>query len=360
MPCTRLRRSLPSKGGLHPFLQPSLPRLREKLKPSFSVKQTVPTTKPIFLTMNSSYLTLTVLPEMLLKLYKKTTRKVVPKEMTHSEYYDYMDRLEKGEYGPTSDELLAIDQAIRELRSIKGMETRNTIHNHKICFTDSEVYDGNVPFRPIKMRSRKEIWETFPVCVVPLGADCTGAERHAVSWHFKNLRDWRVDPVARQDGGHGPNSKEEYDDYQNVQEYFLIETLKRSSKWTVEHPLTNDQICVIRMKFVPTTSSTPSNSTIVESKEGDHVAIDIAPPRPLLPTLKRLNDIKAHYPVVWKKVEGTPRESYALEFHRGSLKTRGLVAEEVKPLLLTALGASTSWRVLPSSESSDVCIIEMA
>jgi len=308
--------------------------------------------------MNSSYLTATVLPEMLLKLYKQTTRKVIPKEMTHSEYYDYMDRLERGEYGPTSDELLAIDYAVRELRAIKGMETRNTIHNHKICLTDSEIYDGNVPFRPIKMRSRKEIWETFPVCVVPLGADYMGAERHAVSWHFKNLRDWRMDPIARQDGGRGPNSAEEYNDYQNTQEYFLIETLKRSSKWTVEQPLTKDQICIIRMKFVPTTTNAASSS--VESKEGDHIAIDVAPPRPILPTLKRLNDIKAHYPIVWRRLESAPRESYALEFHRASLKNRGLVADVVRPTLLTALGASTSWRVLPSVESSDVCIIEMA
>lgn len=313
----------------------------------------------------SSYFTSKVLNELLLNLYKKTTRKVVPATMTHAEFYDYMDKLERGEFGPTSDELLAIDTKVRKLRCDRGMDTRNTIHNHQICLTDSEVYDGNFPFRPIKMRSRKEIWENFPVCVVPLGADYTGAERHAITWHNKNLRDWREDPISREDGGHGPNSGWEYSDYQTTQEYFLLETLKRSSKWTVEEAETNDQICIIRMKFVPTASySTASlnslNSSTVESKEPEHVAIDVAPARPLLPTLKRLNDIKAYVPVVWKKLDRAPRESYALEFNRNGLKQRGLVAEEVKPNLLTALQASTAWRVLPSKETSDVCIIEMA
>lgn len=309
----------------------------------------------------SSYFASEVLFELLLKIYKKTTRKVVPDTMTHYEFYDYLDRLEKGEFGPTSDELTELDRKVREVRVKQGKETRNTIHNHCICMSDTEVYDGNLPFRPIKMRSRKEIWENFPVCVVPLGADYTGAERHAITWHHKNLRDWRTDPIARQDGGRGPNCAEEYDNYQDTQEYFLLETLKRSSKWTVEAAETKDQICIIRMKFVPTySSSTNSNSSVLESKEPEHVAIDVAPVKPLLPTLKRLNDIKAYCPVVWKRLEGAPRESYALELNRNGLRQRGLVAEEIKPNLLTALQASTSWRVLPSRESSDVCIIEMA
>jgi len=324
----------------------------------------------------SSYFASEVLNELLIKLYKKTTRKVVPAMMTHAEFYDYMDKLERGEFGPTSDELLTIDTAVRKLRFDRGMDTRNTIHNHAICLTDTEVYDGNLPFRPIKMRARKEIWENFPVCVVPLGADHTGAERHAVTWHHKNLRDWRIDPIARQEGGRGPNCAEEYDAYQENQEYFLLETLKRSSKWTVEDAETKDQICIIRMKFVPTTSystasisinsssssssSSSSRSSHIESKEAEHVAIDVAPVKPLLPTLKRLNDIKAFCPVVWKRLEGVPRESYAIEFNRNGLKLRGLLADEVKPNLLTALRASTSWRVLPSHTSSEVCIIEMS
>jgi len=151
---------------------------------------------------------------------------------------------------------------------------------------------------------------------------------------------------------------EEYNDYQDTQEYFLLETLKRSKKWVVQEPETTDQICIIRMVFAPDTRI--PFTAIVESKEAEHVAIDIAPPRPLLPSLRRLNDIKANYPVVWKRLEGAPKESYALEFHRASLKNRGLDAATVKPVLLSALQASPSWRVLGSAESSDICILEMA
>ena len=309
-------------------------------------------------TMNS-YFTSKVLSELLLNIYKKTSRKVVSPYMTHSEYYDYLDQLERGEFGPTSPELTALDSLVRGARAEAGKETRNTIHNANICLTDSEVYDGNVPFRPKKLRSRKEIWENFPVCVVPIGTDSAGAERHAISWHFKNLRDWRTDPLSRSEGGHGPNSMEEYSDYQDTQEYFLLETLKRSRKWVVQEPETTDQICIIRMVFSPDTS-VPAATSIVESKEGDHIVVDVAPPRPLLPSLRRLNDIKANYPVVWKRLEGAPRESYALEFHRASLKNRGLDAATLKPVLLTALQASPSWRVLGSRESADICILEMA
>lgn len=335
----------------------------EKLKPILTPWQTVPTTillSTILLptTMNS-YFTRDVLVELMLKIYKKTTRKVVPGYMTHTEYYDYLDKVERGEFGPTSAELTEMDRMVRECRKEAGKETRNTIHNASICLTDSPVYDGNVPFRPKKLRSRKEIWENFPVCVVPIGTDSAGAERHAISWHFKNLRDWRTDPLSRSEGGRGPNSMEEYVDYQDTQEYFLLETLKRSRKWVVQEPETGDQICIIRMVFSPDTS-VPASTSIVESKEGEHVAVDIAPPRPLLPSLRRLNDIKANYPVVWKRLEGAPRESYALEFHRSSLKNRGLDAATVKPVLLSALQASPSWRVLGSRESSDICILEMA
>lgn len=307
----------------------------------------------------NSYFTSRVLVELLLKIYKKTTRKVVAGYMTHSEYYDYLDKLERGEFGPTSDELTEMDRMVRECRAEDGKETRNTIHNASICLTDSAVYDGNMPFRPKKLRSRKEIWENFPVCVVPIGTDSAGAERHAISWHFKNLRDWRTDPLSRSEGGRGPNSGEEYADYQATQEYFILETLKRSRKWVVQEPETADQICIIRMVFTPDTSI-PVSTSIVESKEAEHVTIDVAPARPLLPSLRRLNDIKANYPVVWKRLEGAPRESYALEFHRSSLKNRGLDAATVKPVLLSALQASPSWRVLGSRESSDICILEMA
>jgi hypothetical protein len=306
----------------------------------------------------NSYFTTQVLSELIANLYKKTSRKVVNPYMTHAEYYDYMDQLERGEFGPTSSELTALDILVRGARTEAGKETRNTIHSATICFTDSEVYDGNMPFRPKKLRSRKEIWENFPVCVVPIGTDSAGAERHAISWHLKNLRDWRTDPLSRSEGGRGPNSMEEYNDYQDTQEYFLLETLKRSRKWIVQEPETSGQICIIRMVFAPDTRI-PSTA-VVESKEGEHVAIDVAPPRPLLPSLRRLNDIKANYPVVWKRVEGASRESYALEFHRASLKNRGLDAATVKPVLLNALQASPSWRVLGSAESSDICILEMA
>ena len=289
------------------------------------------------------YFVFAVLGDLLKKIYKKTLSKVVPNEMTEWEHRDYCERVERGEYGPTSRELTAIAlQRCRVLRS-RGKSAKNNIHQATICITDSRVYDGNMPYVPTRVRSRKDIWENFPVCVIPLGTDSTGAERHSITWHNRNLTAWREDDTSRQDGGHGPNSPEEYEDYKGIQEYYLLESLKRCKYWTVVDAEAEDQICIIRMKF--RAAAEPTTGT--------------APTDPLLPRLMRLNDIKAHYPVVWSW-PANDKKRCALEFHRVGLKSKGLDAEVVRPTLLRALKASTAWRVLPSTESSHICILELA
>ena len=195
---------------------------------------------------------------------------------------------------------------------------------------------------------RKDIWENFPVNVKPLGTGRDGAERHAVEWHRKNLREWRE--KSFEEGG--PENYDVWMDYQTVQERRLMVALGCSSRWIIESATCDDQICILRMIFS-------------ESAEASVVA-----PPPVARTythrvarLNCLNDIKEFYPVVWKKIEGT--NTVALELYGKKIReisdSMGCdQTETIREGLLDALRTSDAWRVLRGVGGREVCRLEMA
>jgi len=84
-----------------------------------------------------------------------------------------------------------------------------------------------------------------------------------------------------------------------------------------------------------------------------------------VPVLRKLNDIKEHFPVVWHAVPGQHGKStYALEIFGKKLREMSTaagrnVSNEVTAHLMTALHASKAWHVLPSA-GKELCRLEMA
>jgi hypothetical protein len=78
-----------------------------------------------------------------------------------------------------------------------------------------------------------------------------------------------------------------------------------------------------------------------------------------VPQLRRLNDIKNHFPVIWNEVTGCKSTTYAVEIFGKKAKEMGLNLVKVKTDLLAALKASRSWTVLPATNERQVCLLQM-
>lgn len=113
------------------------------------------------------------------------------------------------------------------------LSVRNGNNNWEL----SEILkDYNVP----DLQLRKGIWENFPVVLVPLN-DANGVDRYGVSWHNKNLKDWRNTK---------PESWDEWMNYQHWCEVRLLHSLRKHSKQYKLLPARNpSQLFVIEMVF---------------------------------------------------------------------------------------------------------------
>jgi len=209
---------------------------------------------------------------------------------------------------------------------------------------------------------RKGIWENFPVVLKQL-EDRNGTERFAIEWHRKHLKEWKDERSA---------SMEEWMEYQAYAEFRLIHALRaHADQYVIEPPRTKDQIVVIAMKSEPrveprvepraAASRAAAPRAAAPRNEGKSHAVE--PTRG--PVLLKLNDIKAHFPVVWHPVDGRAGKStYALELFGKKIREMSMavghdVTEEVKHQLMNALRASRAWHVLPAV-GKELCRLEIA
>jgi hypothetical protein len=207
--------------------------------------------------------------------------------------------------------------------------------------SEPRVLNEDWDYERPRLFARKDIWENFPVSCIPLGRGEDGADRHAIVWHTFNLAMWRETKTT---------DYFEAMDYAAITESRLMKALGKCRKWTVEPALNEGQICVIRMNF--DAAKAPAAPLTLET--GSEI-----------PTLTRLMDIKAHFPVVWRE---TPSKSankiYAIEIFNKQLREMSTAAgrdltTEVTDRLMAALKMSTSWRVL-RAEGRELCRIECA
>ena len=172
---------------------------------------------------------------------------------------------------------------------------------------------------------RKDIWKHYPVHVIPLGSDQTGAECHKIVWNRHTM----------------PTDKE-------TMRTNLMSALRASDRWTVHLPQSPDAICIIRMRF-----------NGVQPRYEDAVA-----KYDNLPNIRSLDDLKMHYPVVWTAIPSDRSNIYTISFHKRRLHDymwrKGYNCyEEIYTSLMRALKSSTTWRVLSSPNNSYICLLEM-
>ena len=207
---------------------------------------------------------------------------------------------------------------------------------------------------------RKDIWEHFPVTLIPLGKDAGGAERHSVQWHRVKLAQSR--------------ESSDFDEDVATIERRLLKALTASSKWDVlpaeqrgyvtivpETPQTGEltaarEICILRMNFVPDAPASPAPAA--ESDGWVHVGDKPATAGPK-PELKRLNDIKTHFHACWSNKTTQNPNVHAISVHAKNAQAAGLDVKQHGADLLEALKLSNSWRVLPAVLKGELCRIEL-
>ena len=175
---------------------------------------------------------------------------------------------------------------------------------------------------------RKDIWKHYPVHVIPLGSDHTGAECHKIVWNRHSM----------------PVNTDEKDEIRKN----LKDALRASDRWTVHLPQSPDAICIIRMLFKGVQPR--SEDTVAKYNE--------------LPNLRSLDDLKMHYPVVWTAVPSERGSIYAISLHNRRLndymRRKGYdCLGDITQSLMWALKSSTTWRVLSSPHNAYICLLEM-
>lgn len=186
---------------------------------------------------------------------------------------------------------------------------------------------------------RKGIWEHFPVVLEEID-DHDGTQRYAIKWHNKNLKEWRDSRSA---------SMDEYMEYQAFAEFRLLHSLRKfPHKYRVEPPRAKNQIAVLAMVH--------GEEGVAHEHRPAAAAVAAAPAARAVsvPRLVRLNDIKEHFPVVWREVAGRAgTKTYEIELFGKKVREMSMAAGrdlsgDIRSQLLAALSASPSWIVLPA------------
>ena len=207
---------------------------------------------------------------------------------------------------------------------------------------------------------RKDIWEHFPVTLIPLGKDVSGAERHSVQWHRVKLAQSR--------------ESSDFDEDIAMIQRRLLKALEASPKWDVlpaeqrgyvtivpETPQTGEitaqrEICILRMNFVPEAPTVP----VADADDWQQVGAPAPAPGPAL-ELRRLNDLRDIH-CVWKAIDGT--KTFSVQIHEKNTRAAGLdVAKHSANVLAAIKHAATQprapWRTLPKTQEKELCRIEI-
>jgi hypothetical protein len=207
------------------------------------------------------------------------------------------------------------------------------------------------------MNLRKHIWENFPVVVKQIPS--TKGEIYAIQWHMKNFEE------ARNSCEHGW----QYMDFEEDTYRHLMKALHSSRNWTVQEAHGPEDLCTIVMQgeeekplkpfVLPSKEVNDTDSVCTDASQESEGWCEVAKKGPTVPVLRRLNDIKEHFPVVWSEVAGCSSKTYAVELFGRKIKEQGLNVNKVKADLIAALKASKSWTVLPATSDRQACQIRM-
>lgn len=210
------------------------------------------------------------------------------------------------------------------------------------------------------LRLRKDVCAHFPVVVSQIETR-NGFERFAVSWHRKNFAAQRDELTNYMD----------YLDFEEDTYRRLFKALRACHSWTVEAAEGPQDICVLVMNTPvdpEAANSVPKNvaaksfilpSRVLEDDKTETSSVASAGSAgweqvgEKIPVLRRLTDIKAHFPVIWNEVQGAKVRTYAVEIFGKQAKERGLDVKKVRTQLLKALQMSSAWKVVPATRPED-------
>jgi len=200
-------------------------------------------------------------------------------------------------------------------------------------------------FKIPDLAMRKGIWTHFPVIVNEIGANL-----YEVVWHQANLKAWRDSRPATWD---------EWMEYEAYTEIRLLHALRaHGDRYEILPPVTPLQILTFRQRGVAVEGAAAGAGAGAAAPAAPAVA---AAARRNVPVLRRLNDIKEHFPILWGKVPGRAGETtYKIQI-RGDFQRKNppAVVESARTALIGALVASPAWTVLPAGHAAEVCRIEM-
>ena len=203
------------------------------------------------------------------------------------------------------------------------------------------VNDALANYKVPDLAMRKGIWTHFPVIVNEIGANL-----YEVVWHQANLKEWRA---AR------PATWDEWMEYEAYTEIRLLHALRaHGDRYEILPPMTPLQILTFRQRGVAAEGAAAGAGAAAAPAPA-------AAARRNVPVLRRLNDIKEHFPILWDKVPGRAGETtYKIQI-RGDFQRKNPPAavEATRTALIAALVASAAWKVLPAGQAAEVCRIEM-
>jgi hypothetical protein len=205
------------------------------------------------------------------------------------------------------------------------------------------------------LKLRKNIWENFPVSLIPL-PDTDGTDRYSVVWHEKNLRDWRTLDGTCQ-------SMDEHECYEEFCRARLLRALEaHAHKYRVEPAHGHRQICVIAMVHSDTIATTaPTVAPVVATATTvTTVASVVAPAATAVVTVasrrgKKALDVLKSAPVSWDR-DG---KIHNVKPHMKKLRDRGLTANDITFDLMEELSLCDDCVVSSATRKGDICVVTM-
>jgi hypothetical protein len=210
------------------------------------------------------------------------------------------------------------------------------------------------------LKLRKNIWENFPISLIPL-PNTDGTDRYSVVWHEKNLRDWRM--TRRQ-------SMDEYDCYEEFCHARLMRALEaHSHKYRIEPAHGHRQICVIAMVHSDTIATPVTTATTATTATVTPATVTTVTPETVTPATvpavvtvvssssrgKKSLDVLKSAPVSWDR-DG---KIHFVKPHMKKLRDLGLTPNDITFDLMEKLSLCNDCVVSAATRKGDICVVTM-
>lgn len=205
------------------------------------------------------------------------------------------------------------------------------------------------------LKLRKNIWENFPVSLIPL-ADADGTDRYAVVWHEKNLEEWRSTRALSWD------EFQEYEDYACMRLMYALRA--HSHKYRIEEARSSRHVCVIAMVHSDTVIPATSAITVIPAAVIPAAVIPVTTTVTVIPTAttirsspKAMNVLKG-FAVSWDR-DTLNSKIHFIKPHMMKLKALGLTGKDIESDLMNELSLCDDCVVSDKVRGDYLCTVRM-